>query len=98
MGCLGGGGDGIAEGADPVVNSAFSEVDQASDVLAGVGGQDDADRRHVHRGEVAATEDDVEQAAAGAAVAVAEGVDRLELGVGDGRLGGGGTVGEVDEG
>ena len=56
---------------------------ETGDVVADPGGEHKTDRRHEARCEAAAAEDDVDERAAGAAVAIGERVDRLELGVGD---------------
>ena len=52
---------------------------QTRDVVALVAGEHNADRWHIHRGQVAAAQDDVDQGPAGASVAVQERVDDLEL-------------------
>ena len=64
---------GVGEGADPVVGAALSEIDEAGDVSPGVGGQHDADRGDEEGGEAPSAEDHVDEAPAGASVAVAEG-------------------------
>ena len=56
---------------------------QPRDVVIGPGGQNKTDGWDEAGGEAAAAEDDVDQGASGASVPVGEGVDGLELGVGD---------------
>ncbi|MCI3926454.1 hypothetical protein MO973_40360 [Paenibacillus sp. TRM 82003] len=75
-----------AEDGEPVGEAVGPVGGEAGDVVGAAGGQHEADRRHVKRAEAAAGEDDVDQRAAGVAFAVGEGVDGLELRVGDRRL------------
>jgi hypothetical protein len=88
---------GVGEHADPVIGPAFTKVDQSGDVTPRVGGEDDAYRGNEERREAPSAEDHVDEAATDATVAVAEGVDGFELGVGDCGLGDGRQVVEVDE-
>jgi len=65
---------------------------QAGDVRVLVGAQHEADWGHVAGGNLAAQEQDVDQATADPSVPIPEGMDRLELGVSDRRLDDGGDV------
>ena len=60
-----------------------AEAGESSDVGVGPVGQDEADRRDEGRGEAAASQHDLDERSPGPAVAVGEGVDRRELGVGE---------------
>ncbi len=91
------GGDGVGEAADPVVGASFPEVGEPGDVALGVGCQHHADRGDEAGCDAAPAQDHVDEAASGAAVAVTEGVDGLELGVRDRGLRDGGQVVEVHE-
>jgi hypothetical protein len=81
----------------PGRNTALAETNEALDVGSRACREDDRHRRHEGRGDAATAEHDVNQAAADPAVAVEEGVDRLELRVGDCGLGHGRQVVAVEE-
>ena len=73
-----------------------SECGEAGDVVTCPGGEHEADWWDESRCEAASTKDDVDERAAGPAVAVGEGVDRLELSMGDRCLHERGMVVAVD--
>lgn len=83
LGLVDAGADGRGEELGPVRGVVEAEGAQAAHVGVPAGGEHEADRRHDRRRDAAAAVDDVDQAAPDAPVAVGEGVDRLELGVGD---------------
>ena len=62
------------------------ECGQAGDVVAGPGGEDEADGWHECGGESSPSKDHVDQCPPGPSVPVGKWVDCLELGVGDGGL------------
>ena len=64
----------------------MAECHQSVDVVVGPCGQHQADRRHECGGEAPPPENKVDQGPTSASVAVREGVERLELSVGDGGL------------
>lgn len=68
------------------------------DVVVGPGGEDEADGRDEGGGEAAPPEDDVDQGTPCPSVSVSEGVNGLELGVGDGCLDEAGVFVTVDIG
>ena len=90
----------LRERPDPRGQS-FGRVDserrESADVCRLIGGQDQAHRRHVVDSEPSAAEHDVDQASSDASIAISEGMDRLELGVGDGGLRHSRKVVAVDE-
>ena len=67
------------EALEPLVVSPLAESDEPTDVAGAVGCEDDAHRRQDIGGYATPAEDDVDERAPGAAVAVVERVDRLEL-------------------
>src|SRR6185312_2605875 len=74
------------EEVTPAVDAATLIHAESVEVSVAAGGEHDADGRHIPRGQPATDEDDVDEAAAGTAVAVGERVDGLKLSVGDRRL------------
>jgi len=75
--------DGLSEEKNPVGDALVLERRQPGDVGLRVRGQDEAHRRHVAGCEAPAAQEDVNERASDATVAVRERVDRLELCVGD---------------
>ncbi len=71
---------------------------ETCDVVTRPGGEDEADRRDPARRKPAPAKDHMDQRTARSSVAIGEGVDRLELGVGDGCLGERGMVVAIDVG
>ena len=76
----------------PGPDTAFAEPNEALDVRIRFGRENDRHRRHEGRSDAATAEHYVDEAAADPAVAVEEGVDRLELRVGYRGLGHGRQV------
>ena len=92
-----GSGDRLGEQQDPVTEATLAEGGQAGNVGLGVGGEDDADGGDVPGSKAPPAQDNVDQGASDAAVAVREGMDSLELSVGDRRLDEGHQVRPVHE-
>ena len=89
--------DGSREQVEPLVRAILPKGHQPRDVGARVGCEDEAHRRDVAGCEAATPEDDVNERAPHAAVPVGEGVDGLELGVGNSGLDEGREVFPVHE-
>jgi hypothetical protein len=94
---LGGFLDGEGELSDPAIDLVGSEVLQAGDVGVLVPAQHQRNRWHVARRNPTSLEEHMDEAAANTAIAVAERMDRLELGMRDRRLRDGRDVVSVHE-
>ena len=94
---IGGPGARSGERRAPLVQSTVAEPDKAVDVGVRPSGQYDRDRRHERRGDPAPAQQHVDERPAHTPVAVDEGMDRLELRMGDGGLGHGRQVVAVHE-
>ncbi len=83
----GGPGTRLREGRTPLVETPVAEPDQSIDVDLRPRGKHDRDRRHERRRDPAPAQQHVDERPTDAAVAVDEGMDRLELRMSDGGLG-----------
>ncbi len=94
---MGGTLTGTGKRRTPLGDLPFAISHEPADVLTGSRGKDDRNRRYESSRDAASPQDHVDEAPSHSAVSVQEGVDRLELSVGDGGLGDPRKVISVDE-